>query len=399
LILLAIGVVAFWQMRYRFAPISAPPLARTITIGDAHMLAIDKAGRIFGWGRNVGGALGLPEVCVADRPTLLITEPAWRSVHTGTEASYAIARDGSLWRRAFSQRGCALSRGLGSQYEALNWDSRWVKVQQAWNVAAGLDEQGVLWFWNDREVLPEAARDLGGRAEVALVKATGAQQWRDFCLSVGNSYAIATDGALWTDTLKLKPSDGHVPRPNELAHMAHIPTSSAFTRVFCSDVSPHVLALDMDGHLWGFGDNSAGALGNGAGGAFPKIDTIAPEAIQRLNSRRWKDIAVGSHFTIGITDDGSLWSWGNNAKATLGTGDRENSNRPRRIDHTREWVSVSAGGSLAAGLTREGILYTWGSADDGALGQGRSRTSLTPTRISGEERWAVTALSDMIGRP
>ena len=368
-IVLASGA-GLWKLRYRLTPFEPPSLASTITVGDAHVLAIDATGRILGWGTNIHGALGLPDVCVAKAPAILTADPTWRSVHTGTEASYAIATDGTLWRRAFSQRGCASSQQLGSPYESLNWDSHWLKVQESWGIAAGIDDQGALWFWDDKEILPEAARDLGGRAQVTLVKASAAPRWQDFCLGIKKIYAVAADGTLWADTLVLNPF-GRAARAAEFVQMAQIPASVRFTRVFCRENAEHVLVLDSQGALWGFGRNMFGELGNGERDEFPNVATVPQSAMQRLTGRRWRNIAVGMGVTLGVADDGSLWRWGNDVViGRVGDLESGDATKPRLVDRQHRWVSVSAGHLLAAALTADGIVCAWGSAENGTLAAG-----------------------------
>ncbi len=376
-IVLAGGCV-LWKLRLHQTPFQPPSLTSLITVGDAHVLAIDAAGRILGWGNNTRGALGLAAVCVAKVPAILAAEPAWRSVHTGTKASYAIATDGTLWRRAFAQPGCASPQQLGSAYESLNWDSHWLKVQESWGTAAGIDDQGALWFWDDKEILPEAARDLGGRAQATLVKASAAPRWQDFCLSIKKSYAVAADGTLWSDTLALKPFD-RAARAAEFVQMAQIPASVRFTRVFCRENAEHVLALDSQGALWGFGRNMFGELGNGERDEFPNIATVPQTAMQHLTGRRWRNIAVGVGLTLGVADDGSLWRWGNDVVVGR-VGDRESGDvtKPRLVDRQHRWVSVSAGHLLAAALTADGIVCAWGSAENGTLAGGAATPLAAP---------------------
>jgi alpha-tubulin suppressor-like RCC1 family protein len=177
--------------------------------------------------------------------------------------------------------------------------------------------------------------------------------------------------------------------------MVQIPAPVRFTRVFCRENGLHVLALDTQATLWGFGDNFFGELATGSGGgAQPRTAVIPETPIQRVTQKRWRDVAVGQGFTVAIAADGSLWSWGNNASAALGTGNQDNSSTPRLVDDRQRWAAVAAGEDSAMGLTAEGTLYTWGTNNDGALGDGvDTNVHATPTRVFGKQRWAVPAAS------
>ena len=384
-IILACGAV-LWLIRAHRTPPPPPPLSSTISAGGSDMLAIDAEGHIFVWGSGRDGQLALLDACFSRVPVAMLGGPTWRSVHDGGSASYAIATDGTLWRRTFGREGCGLNLRLRRAYEPLNWSSHWLKVEEARGVAVGLDEQHTLWFWRDSEILPEAARDLGGQAQVALSKVNAVAQWQDFCMGTNTSYAVASDGTLWRNAVALKSMGPSL----ELARMVQVTAPVRFTRVFCRFNGLHVLALDGQGKLWGLGDNFYGELAQRSSGRPLSLAAIPETPIQRVTEKKWRDVAVGTGFTIAIAADGSLWSWGDNGRSTLGTGDRENSSKPRRVDYWHQWAAVSAGHEFAMGLTTEGAIYTWGTNIDGALGDGvATHEHLTPTPVSGKKRWMV----------
>jgi alpha-tubulin suppressor-like RCC1 family protein len=366
-----------------------PPIARTLSTGDGHVLALDASSHIFGWGSNQRGELGLPGACSLPVPKLVDASRRWQSVDAGTRASYAIARDGELWRREFPrwpEGECAKDR-RPLPYESLNWDSRWQKVQEAWGIAAGIDASGDLQLWNDDEIKPEASRDMGGRAQAALARAEPKTHWQDFCLAIHRVYAIAEDGTLWTNALQAGTWDRV--GAAQLAKFERVPGDAApLARVFCHTNATHVLALDANGSLWGLGDDKFGELGDGDGDAFTQTQPVTQ--LKRVTKARWNDIAVGSGFTIGIKSDGTLWAWGNNAHGTLGVGSNDYSDIPRAVDSERPWTAVAAAYGFALGATRDSELFAWGENTNGVLGDGGgSSVHTTPARVYGQERWQV----------
>jgi len=368
-----------------------PPAARTLSTGDRHVLALDARGHIFGWGDNQRGELGLAGACSLPVPKLVDGSRSWRSVDAGTRASYAIARDGALWRRGFPSwpdGDCAKDRKPLS-YEPLNWESRWQKVQEAWGIASGIDSAGTLQLWNDDEIEPEASRDIGGRAQATLANAEPKKHWQDFCLAIHRVYAIADDGTLWTNTLNAGTWDRV--RAEQLAKLEPVPGDAPpLARVFCRTNATHVLALDANGGLWGMGDDKFGELGDGDGDSFTQ--TKAVTQLKRVTKAHWNDIAVGSGFTIGLKADGTLWAWGNNAHGNLGVGSYDYSDIPRAVDSERPWTAVAAGYGFAVGATRDAELFAWGENSGGVLGDGGgSKVHTSPARVYGPERWAVSA--------
>lgn len=45
-----------------------------------------------------------------------------------------------------------------------------------------------------------------------------------------------------------------------------------------------------------------------------------------------EQIAVGNHHTIVLTNEGEVYTWGQNTKGQLGTGNTVNSNIPQKIE-------------------------------------------------------------------
>ncbi len=371
-------------------PATLPPLARTLSAGERNVLAIDARGRIFGWGDNQHGEIGLAGTCSLPVPKLVDGARTWSSVDAGTKASYAIARDGTLWRRAFPNwpnGDCANGRKPPA-YETLYGAGPWLKVQEAWGIAAGLDANGALRLWNDGDVRSDSPADIGGMLSTVEPK----QRWQDFCVAIHRIYAVAADGSLWTNALKAGTWDRV--QAAHLAKFTRLPGDAPpLARVFCRTNATHVLALDTKGALWGLGDDKFGELGDGNGDSFTQTQPVTQ--LKRVTKERWNDIAVGSGFTIGLKTDGTLWAWGNNAHGNLGIASNDYSNVPRAVDSERPWTSVAAGYGFAVGATHDAEIFAWGENAGGVLGDGGgSNVHSTPARVYGQERWAVATAGE-----
>jgi len=74
----------------------------------------------------------------------------------------------------------------------------------------------------------------------------------------------------------------------------------------------------------------------------------------------WKQVAVGYSHTLGLKEDGSLWSWGSNEFGQLGDSTTNNKNTPSRIGLDSNWKEIAAGSFHSIALKQDGILGTWG---------------------------------------
>mgnify|MGYP001005705311 CR=1 FL=1 len=102
-------------------------------------------------------------------------------------------------------------------------------------------------------------------------------------------------------------------------------TISGITSVSVSAFPHHVLALKSTGAVYGWGDNSTGALGIGT-----TADVTSPTQLTGLSGVISSIVSVGGTATDGssgigssfaVKNDGSLWSAGNNTFGQLGLGD------------------------------------------------------------------------------
>uniref|UniRef100_A0A8C1TPW8 Regulator of chromosome condensation 2 n=2 Tax=Cyprinus carpio TaxID=7962 RepID=A0A8C1TPW8_CYPCA len=85
-----------------------------------------------------------------------------------------------------------------------------------------------------------------------------------------------------------------------------------------------------------------------------------------------------------ITTDGKLWSWGRNEKGQLGHGDTKRLEAPKLVEGLGEEVIVAAacGRNHTMALTENGTVYSFGENKLGQLGQGNQTDAvLSPATI------------------
>jgi alpha-tubulin suppressor-like RCC1 family protein len=72
-------------------------------------------------------------------------------------------------------------------------------------------------------------------------------------------------------------------------------------------------------------------------------------------------IECGRRYTVGITKNGKVFSWGDNSNGQLGHGDREARSVPTKVEALDGivFIKVSCGGLHTAALTDKGELLTW----------------------------------------
>jgi E3 ubiquitin-protein ligase HERC1 len=75
----------------------------------------------------------------------------------------------------------------------------------------------------------------------------------------------------------------------------------------------------------------------------------------------WTQIKVGEHHTLGLTKNGQVFSWGQNASGQLGHGDKDERRAPNKVAALDGLViiKISCGENHTSALTDKGEIFTW----------------------------------------
>lgn len=146
--------------------------------------------------------------------------------------------------------------------------------------------------------------------------------------------------------------------------------------------SHYTAAINNNGTLYTWGHGMDGALGHSG-----TVSETSPRAVQSLLKQRVVKIALGDVHAAAVTDQGALFTWGENAYGRLGLGDTKRRYGPELVRSmaVQRVTDVSLGTKHSACLTEKGHLYTWGGGSYGRLGHGSSEQEHTPRRVEFED--------------
>jgi alpha-tubulin suppressor-like RCC1 family protein len=215
-----------------------------------------------------------------------------------------------------------------------------------------------------------------------------------------HNVVLAADGTVWTwgsnisgqlcDTTR--PSPDALPRPIPgLTDVIHIAAGSDFT-----------LAVKDDGSVWACGANFNGQLGRGFVSDYERDigQVIDPNGIGYLNLDTGVDkisegimaVAAGSHHSLAIRNDGTVWGWGANSgrlgidkpaqtPCTDDAGQDANyCTKPDKALNVTNATAIAGGTLHSMALDIDGQVWTWGSSSEG--GQlGRSDNPFIPAVV------------------
>ncbi|MCE9671023.1 chromosome condensation regulator RCC1 [Myxococcus stipitatus] len=150
--------------------------------------------------------------------------------------------------------------------------------------------------------------------------------------------------------------------------------------------SAHSLALRGDGTVWAWGRNTYGNLGTGT-----TSTTGRPTAAEVPGLKDVVDIANGRDHVLAVHSDGTVSSWGLGVSGQLGRGTTTTSATPEKVPGITQARAAFANGNYGFIRLVDGSLMSWGQNGNGQLGDG-SQTQRTQPVVAGS---AVKPLAGM----
>ncbi len=145
----------------------------------------------------------------------------------------------------------------------------------------------------------------------------------------------------------------------------------------------HSCALTFQRQVYCWGNNSAGQLGLSTAQASLRQPTQIDSAIA-LNGQ---SLTAGQQHTCMHTQSGHVWCWGSNQQGQLGNRNASNNGQftPLQVEQVDQVVQLSQGSGInnhTCALLNNRTLRCWGSNPQGQLGNGsQSNASATATLV------------------
>lgn len=298
-----------------------------IACGDEHTALITENGKLFMFGSNNWGQLGLGSKASVNKPTCVkaLKSEKVRLVACGRNHSIVYTSRGNVYTSGGNNEG---QLGLGdyeerTAFQLVNFFNTHgpIKMLAAGsNTSAALTESGKLFMWGDNT---EGQIGLGKESNVTTpqeVTVGRPVSW----VSCGyyHSAFVTVDGGLYTfgesDSGKLglvtNQLAGH--RVPQLVRGITEPV----TKVACG--GGHTLALTEE-DVYTFGLGQFGQLGHGT---FI-FEARLPRALEHFRKGRVKHIMCGENHTAVITDSGLLYTFGDGRHGKLGLGEENFTNQ------------------------------------------------------------------------
>jgi len=249
------------------------------------------------------------------------------------------------------------------------------------------DGAALCWGSNNRGEL-----GVGDFALRELPTELSSRRFRSIACGGFNTCALGLRGELfcWGENMEGKLGLGDPPpdRPGTMPNMA-LPVGVGGERHFAqvSVGQGHVCAVGEEGALYCWGRNNTGQVGV----ADTAVQFRAP--VEIAPGTKFARVAAGQRHTCAIDADGKLLCWGDNSAPLLGLQtDAALVRTPTVVGEHADYTEVAASWFHSCALKTSGTLVCWGRAEEGQLGLGDSIAKREPTRVGPEFRWKSLAV-------
>jgi alpha-tubulin suppressor-like RCC1 family protein len=341
------------------------------------------------WGGNQYGSLGDNTITDRSSPVQTIASGTnWKQIASGaSQTNAAIKTNGTLWLWGSNGAGALGDNSItdrSSPVQTVSGGTNWKQVAcSTFGVTGAIKTDGTLWLWGQN-----GTGRIGDNTSVnkssPVQTVAGGTNWKQLSCGGDVTVAIKTDGTLWTWGFNATGQLGNETSGYFTMQSSPVQTVSGGTnwKSVSTNGQAVVAAIKTDGTLWTWGYNAIGQLGDNT-----RVDKSSP--VQTVaGGTNWKQVAVGSYYTMAIKTDGTLWAWGSNG-GNLGDNTQVDKSSPvQTVAGGTNWKQVSASSSTAA-IKTDGTLWTWGGNGSWPIiGDNTTNTKSSPVQtVAGGTNW------------
>lgn len=344
-----------------------------ISVGENHTVMLDIKGNVYSWGDNSYGQLGISE----DTPYVhKVPITGVEKIITKYNSTFAIDKDGNTYSwgdNTYKQLGYETENIYSYIPQTINTDFN--------SIAAGelstwiSDELGYIYKWG---YMPNGNPDMYvNQQSYNPLKIPFGSKFIQVDAKRNSVVALDENGNVYTWGDGSYYDLGHGQENKNINYPQKVEGLPKIVKV--AKGKNHTLALDENGYVWGWGNNSSGELGNDLKGKV-----YIPTKISRID--HITDISAGTGFSAAIREyDGSskIWTWGNSTDGKLGERGEYLPGTPAEVMVIDAVEKVSCGDKFMAVISN-GSVVSWGANDYGQLGNDADIRASEPHLVAGD---------------
>jgi alpha-tubulin suppressor-like RCC1 family protein len=350
-----------------------------VSAGSGFTMILCKSGKVFVFGKNDKGQIGLPGFGSVMAPNLQTLLSNVSQISCGFDHSLVLLKNGSVL--AFG------ANNFGQLGDGTKMDKQTPilipSLMDIIQVAAGklisivLAKDGFAYSFGSNEF-----SQLGRRYITFRKLSDGPSNIKQQIFGPDFSFALTNDSRLWGvgNNENGQLGDGTKISKKELTFNYHF--IGNFTPSSVSVGLDFTLVLTKMGIVFSFGGNNFGQLGDGSSSTV-RLDPLSIQFGGAVISQ----ISCGNYHSIALDIFGNIFTFGKNSNGQLGDGTTFSRLSPTQIalanGRFENFTQVSAGVDYTLGLSLKGDVYGFGKNQFYQLGLDNGATdALTPTIIT-----------------
>ncbi len=380
---------------------------QSIATGAMHSMALTEKGEIFTFGSNAGDQLGYN---LRSRETFitvprLVDKVKGVRIHAGSQVSMATVRSGKVFVWGCNDHGqlglndktsrssptillaskqsTLLSFAISSMHVlAINMEMDLLAWGRNKHAQLGLA------YTSEYELKPQlvTSKSTSTIAQICTGGHAYEQQGHTICRT--DSGSVYSWGWNAFGQLGLKTITKHVSTPARLFALE----KPKLVRYFSCGQYNSAAVIErnrMGPYTWG--PNYSGQLGHSY---FDLGPVTSPSRIEKFKTTKFIEMRIGYNHMLGLTDKGVLYAWGSNEHGQLGTGDSKDRTKPTQITfYTASPVRTIAVSSFASyAVTQDNTTFAWGYNEGSELGLGEGYSRNSPQTIHGLENKYIVSI-------
>ncbi|XP_012936715.1 E3 ubiquitin-protein ligase HERC2 [Aplysia californica] len=355
---------------------------------DDWTLSWGGSGQIWVWGHNHRGQLGGVEGAKVKLPLSCDALATLRPIQLigGEQTLFAVTADGKVYGTGYGAGGRLGVGGTDSVATPTLLESiqhvfiKKLAVNSGGKHCLALSAEGEVYSWGEGEdgKLGHGNRSPCDRPRV--IESLRGKEVVDIAAGGAHSACITSNGELYTWGKGRYGRLGHgdsedQSRPKVLEALK----GYRVVDMACGSGDAQTLCITDDDSVWSWGDGDYGKLGRG-GSDGCKVP-MKVEALQGLGVIK---VECGSQFSVALTQSGAVYTWGKGDYHRLGHGTDDHVRRPRRVTalQGKKVIDVACGSLHCVACTETGEVFTWGDNDEGQLGDGTTNAIQRPRLVA-----------------
>nr|XP_022903495.1 E3 ubiquitin-protein ligase HERC2 isoform X1 [Onthophagus taurus] len=354
------------------------------------------SGTIYGWGHNHRGQLGGIEGAKVKCPTPCEALSSLRPVQIlgGEQTLIAVTADGKVYTTGFGAGGRLGLGGTDSVLVPTLIESiqhvfiKKVAVNSGGKHCLALSADNDVYSWGEGD---DGKLGHGNKKDYdrpKVIEALQGYEIVDIACGGAHSAAITSSGQLFTWGKGRYGRLGHGDSEDQTKpKLVEALIGYRVIDVACGSGDAQTLCITDDDNVWSWGDGDYGKLGRG-GSDGCKV----PTKIESLAGLGVIKVECGSQFSVALTRSGSVYTWGKGDYHRLGHGPDDHVRRPRKVAalQGKKIISIATGSLHCVACSDEGEVFTWGDNDEGQLGDGTTNAIQRPRLVQALQGKKIT---------